>query len=203
MSNPLRDERAAFRAVLVVLGAFGLLALATWLDPRVGLAVTALEAVAAVAITWRARHRSSTGRPSGRRAPAEGADGRAPRLLVVLGPDGADDADVIERAAGIVPRMHDVLCLVPALDPRARTWSAAAERRVADAERRLSQAVQALSGSGAAVQGTLDDVDPERAVASALRSFGPTEAVVSGAFDAAASAAVVRRLGLEAPATGE
>ncbi len=59
MRNPLRDEGAAFQLVLTTVAAFGLIALGSWIDAWLGLAVfLGLLVAGGVALrrAYRARH---------------------------------------------------------------------------------------------------------------------------------------------------
>ena len=59
MRNPLRDESAAFQFVLLSLGYFGLIALASWISTWLGLVVFAVLSVAALIALRGGRQRQS------------------------------------------------------------------------------------------------------------------------------------------------
>jgi hypothetical protein len=65
--NPLRDEGAAFQLVFVTIGAFGLIALGSWISTWVGLGVVAALLAVGCALVWRwRRRRLSTTQPTQR-----------------------------------------------------------------------------------------------------------------------------------------
>lgn len=174
MRNPFRSEAEAFRLVVLTLGAFAAIALASLLGGVwVGVAVWAL--LTAAAAFFYLRRRGTREIPS---APPHvgGADER--RVLVVL--DGAvageTTAHEIERAsAGHRTR---VLVLCPAHVARLDHWTSAVDRARTQAQDDLDESLARLRDGGIEARGEVGDENPLRAIEDALRTFGADAIVV-------------------------
>lgn len=197
MRNPLRDEGAAFQVVLLALGGFGLIALASWIESWLGVAAAAVLLAAAATAIWRGvsgRGRRPASRPDGARNVR--AEAGPARLLIVLSDDGEDDAELLMRARAGPETGAVAYVVVPALDDRARTWTAEREHAVGRAEARLGDALGRLREAGLEADGRLGARSVEQAVDEALRVFAPSVAIVTGRLDEPTADRVAARLGL-------
>jgi GABA permease len=172
--NPLRSEAEAFRLVVLTLGAFAAIAVASLLGGVwVGVPVWAL--LTAAAAFFYLRRRGTREIPT---APPHvgGADER--QVLVVL--DGAvageTTAHEIERAsAGYRTR---VLVLCPARVSPLDHWTSAVDGARAQAQSDLDESLARLRTVGIDARGEIGDEDPLRAIEDALRTFGADAIVV-------------------------
>lgn len=196
MRNPLRDEAAAFRVVLLTLAAFALIALASWVATWLGLAVTAaLLAALVVALRRTLRGRRSTRAATvGGEAPARATDGP---VLLLLGPDAAGDAEALDRAARAAGPGGSVTVVLPALDVGARAWSSAREEATRAAGERLRVVLEGLRARGTAAEGALGSLDAEAAAREAVRGVRPAALVVAAGVAEDVVGRVRARLGVE------
>ena len=174
MESPFRSEDAAFRFLLLSIGAFTLIVVASWLNPWVGLLVfLALSGAAVWAYT---RH----GAPSPPREQIEqlGTSDEKRVLVVANETVGGDELlQVIGELALTGGSLFYVVC--PALNSRLRTWTSDEDPARAAAESRLRATLERLSSVGIEAHGDVGDVDPLVAVEDAVRKFRPNELVVS------------------------
>jgi hypothetical protein len=174
VKNPLRDEAAAFRLVLLTLGYFALIVLGAWVSTWLGLAV--FVALTATAL-WRLR---GGVKPSPRSQHVERpriSDTR--RLLVVANETvgGAELRGVL--AARARAGALDVLVVCPALNSPLRTWTSDEDGARDAAQARLDQSLAALREAGVVARGEIGDGDPLQALEDALRTFPADEIVIS------------------------
>lgn len=172
MRNPLRDETAAFQLVLLSLGYFGLIALASWISSWLGLAVFVVLTGAALAALRGGRQR----RASLHVEHAAVDDTR--RVLVVANETvgGRELLDAVRERA--VPGAA-VLVVAPALNSRVRTWASDEDHARHEAQRRLDDSLDRLLQAGVRARGEIGDGDPVQAIEDALRSFPADEIVLS------------------------
>ena len=174
MESPFRSEAAAFRFLLMSIGAFALIVLASWLNPWLGLLVfLALSGAAAWAYT---RQRG----PSPPREQIEhfGSPDEKRVLVVANETVGGDELmEVIGELALTGRSLFYVVC--PALNSRLRTWTSDEDPARAAAQKRLHSTLEHLSSVGIEARGDVGDVDPLVAVEDAVRKFRPNELVVS------------------------
>jgi hypothetical protein len=172
MENPFRSEAAAFRFLLMTIGAFALIAIGSIINTWLGLAVAVVLSAAAV---WVYMH--------GRRdAPARQrvvAPSHRLRLLVVANEtvEGAELLETIrERVQG---RPADLYVVSPALNSKLRHWTSDEDAARDAARARLDRSLARLGAAGLQAQGDVGDADPVQAVEDALRVFGADEIVLS------------------------
>lgn len=174
MESPFRSEAAAFRFLLISIGAFALIVGASWIAPWLGLLVFLLLVTAAVWIYLRQR---------GPSPPREQIDHVGPpderRVLVVANETvgGEELMRVIGEIAIAGRTRFHVVC--PALNSRLKTWTSDEDPARAAAEARLDATVARLSSVGIEARGAVGDADPLVAVEDAVRLFRPDELVVS------------------------
>lgn len=174
MESPFRSEAAAFRFLLISIGAFALIVVASWINPWLGLLVFLLLVVGAVWVYLRARAPSLPPERIERVGPADER-----RVLVVANETvgGEELMRVIGEIAIAGRTRFHVVC--PALNSRLKTWTSDEDPARAAAEARLDATVARLSSVGIEARGAVGDADPLVAVEDAVRLFRPDELVVS------------------------
>jgi hypothetical protein len=174
MENPFRSEAAAFRFLLVTIGAFALIAIASAINTWLGLAVFLAMSAAAILIYLRQRG----ARPAQRHVEHVGpADVR--RILVVANETVGGDELLSAVTAAVGAGRSEVLVVSPALNSRLRHWTSDEDGAREAAQARLEQSLERLSEAGIRSYGEVGDDDPVQAVEDALRTFGADEIIVS------------------------
>jgi hypothetical protein len=174
MESPFRSEAAAFRFLLISIGAFALIVVASWLNPWLGLLVFLLLVAGAVWMYLRARGPS----PPPERFERIGAEDER-RVLVVANETvgGVELMSAIGEIALTGKSRFHVVC--PALNSRLRTWVSDEDPARAAAQLRLDATLERLATVGIEARGGIGDVDPLVAVEDAVRLFRPDELIVS------------------------
>lgn len=174
MESPFRSESAAFRFLLITIGAFALIVGAAWIDRWLGLAVFAALTAAAAGVYVRQR---------GPRPPQEHVEHVGPpdarRVLVVANETvgGEELLGAIGELALTGTTEFRVVC--PALNSRLKTWTSDEDPARAQAQARLDATLARLGEVGVLAQGEVGDADPLVAIEDAVRLFHPDEIVVS------------------------
>jgi GABA permease len=174
MESPFRSEAAAFRFLLVVIGAFALIVAASWVNPWLGLAVFLALSAAAVWVYWRQRGP----RPEPQRVERGGPPDER-RVLVVANETvgGQELMSAIGELALTQQTRFYVIC--PALNSRLRTWTSDEDPARAAAQQRLDSTLARLSSVDIEAEGAVGDVDPLVAIEDSVRLFRPDQIVVS------------------------
>jgi hypothetical protein len=174
MESPFRSEAAAFRFLLITIGAFALIVGASWINPWLGTAVTLLLAVAAIAVYMRQRGPQA---PQQRVEHVGAPDER--RVLVVANETVAGDE--LMQAIGdlALAEKTEFYVVCPALNSRLRTWTSDEDGARAEAQKRLDASLGRLDSVGIEAQGSVGDLDPLVAIEDAFRTFHPDEIVLS------------------------
>lgn len=175
MRNPFRSEAEAFRFLLVTLGAFAAIALASLLGGAwVGVPVWAVL-TAGAAIFYLAQQRATRELPSA--PPHVGGEGER-RILVVVDGTAADETIVgaIEEAS--IGYRRQVLVVCPARVSQVGHWTSAIDGAHKQAQRCLGQSLACLRDAGIEARGEIGDEDPLRAIEDALRTFGADSIVI-------------------------
>jgi GABA permease len=174
MESPFRSEDAAFRFLLITIGAFALIVGASWLNRWLGLLVTL--ALSSVALWVYVRQRPP--KPS-RAQLAHVGPLDVHRVLVVA--NETVGGEELMGALGELALEHSaefyVIC--PALNSRLRTWTSDEDPARAAAQERLDQTLARLAEIGVESRGEVGDGDPLVAVEDGVRLFSPDEIVVS------------------------
>jgi hypothetical protein len=174
MESPFRSEAAAFRFLLISIGAAALVVVASWIDPWLGFAVFfALVGVG----TWVYLRQRGPAPPKAQVHPDGPPDER--RVLVVANETvgGEELMDALgEIALAGRARFYVV---APALNSRLKTWTSDEDPARAAAQQRLGATLERLRDIGIEATGAIGDVDPLVAVEDAVRTYRPTEMVVS------------------------
>src|SRR5215510_11388956 len=174
MQSPFRSEAAAFRFLLICIGAFALIVGASWINPWLGFLVFLLLSAGAVWIYLRQRGPS----PPPERIERIGAEDERRVLVVANETVGGEElmSAIGEIALAARTRFYVVS---PALNSRLKTWTSDEDPARAAAQTRLDSTLSRLSSHDVEARGSVGDVDPLVAVEDAVRSFRPDEIVVS------------------------
>ncbi len=174
MESPFRSEAAAFRFLLITIGAFALIVVASWIDPWLGFVVFLALTGTAVWVYLRQR---------GPQPPPAHVDHVGPpdvrRVLVVANETVGGEELLSALGAMALAAQTEFLVVCPALNSRLRTWTSDEDPARAEAQRRLDATLERLAAVGIEARGQVGDVDPLVAIEDALRLFHPDEVVIS------------------------
>lgn len=173
--NPFRTEADAFRLLLVTIGAFAAIAVASLLGGwKLGVPVWIAVTVVAV---WYYLRPLPDERPAQVPARARGAD--AWRLLVIANETvaGRELRDAI--GAAVVGHRAQVRVVCPALNSKFRHWTSDEDGARVAAQARLAESLARLAEAGVDAEGKVGDSDPLQAIEDALRTFGADEIIIS------------------------
>ena len=174
MESPFRSEAAAFRLLLLTIGAFALIVAASWVDPWLGFATFVVLTVGA---SWLyLRQRAPAAPPQ--QIEHVGADDER-RVLVVANETvgGSELMSAISELA--LSGKTEFYVVSPALNSRLKTWTSDEDPARAQAQKRLDATLAHLSSVGIDARGEVGDVDPLVAIEDGVRLFHPDEIVVS------------------------
>jgi GABA permease len=174
MESPFRSEAAAFRFLLISIVAAALIVVASWINPWLGFAV--FLALVGIGV-WAYSRMRGPAPPKAQVHPDGPPDER--RVLVVANETvgGEELMDALGEIALSGAARFDVVA--PALNSRLKTWTSDEDPARAAAQKRLDSTLSRLRDVGIAASGKIGDVDPLVAVEDAVRTFRPTEIVVS------------------------
>ncbi len=174
MESPFRSEAAAFRFVLISIGAFALIVGASWINPWLGLAVFLFLASAAFWIYLRQRG------PSPLREQIEQVGPPDERRVLVVANETVGGEELMNAIGELAVAGRTRFYVVsPALNSRLKTWTSDEDPARLAAQQRLEATLERLSSLDVEAHGKVGDVDPLVAVEDAVRSFRPQEIVVS------------------------
>jgi hypothetical protein len=174
MESPFRSEAAAFRFLLVCIGAFALIVAASWINPWLGFLVFVLLTAAAFWMYFRQR---APALPPQRIEHVGPDDER--RVLVVANETVGGEELMSALGEMALEGMTRFYVVSPALNSRLRTWVSDEDPARAAAQARLDSTLSRLASVGVESRGEIGDVDPLVAVEDAVRLFRPDEIVVS------------------------
>jgi hypothetical protein len=173
--NPLRSEAEAYRFLLLTVGYFAAIVVATLVLGRwAGLAVFVGLTVAAVVYVARAR-RVEPALPVTARRGAEDVH----RILVIANETvggGRLREEVHRRSEG---KEEQVLVICPALNSPLKHWASDEDGARAEAQQRLNASLARLRQLGIDATGEIGDAEPLQAMEDALRLFGADEIIIS------------------------
>jgi len=174
--NPFRSEAEAYRFLLLTIGYFGAILIATLAGGKwVGLAI--FVGLTLAGLYWFFR-RGESERPV-QTAPRRRGGEDERRILVIANETvgGATLRETIrERTAGY---RANVLVVSPALNSPLKHWVSDEDAARAEAQQRLGASLARLRESGVEAEGEVGDGDPLQAMEDALRTFGADEIVIS------------------------
>ena len=174
MESPFRSEEAAFRFLLITIGAFALIVVASWISAFLGFLVFLGLSAAAVAVYLRQRGPA----PEREHVTQLGASGQR-RVLVVANETvgGQELLSAISTLA--LSEQTEFLVVCPALNSRLKTFTSDSDPAREAAQERLDETLARLASVGIGARGEVGDGDPLVAVDDAVRTFGPNEIVIS------------------------
>ncbi|HEU5263636.1 MAG TPA: universal stress protein [Gaiellaceae bacterium] len=174
MESPFRSEAAAFRFLLITIGAFALIVLASAIDTVLGFVVFLILTGAAVGAYLRQRgpapdrkHVEHVGAPDER------------RILVVANETVGGEELISAISIRALESKAEFFVVCPALNTRLKTWTSDEDPARAKAQARLSTTLERLASVGIEARGEIGDGDPLVAVEDAVRTFRPDEIVIS------------------------
>lgn len=175
MESPFRSEAAAFRLVLVTIGAFALIvAAALLIDPWAGVVVWAVITAAAVWVYLRQRG------PAPPREQVEHVGAPDERRVLVVANETVEGEELMSAISELaLGSKAEFLVVSPALNSRLKTWTSDEDPARAAAQHRLDATLARLASIGIEARGEVGDVDPLVAIEDAVRLFHPDEIVVS------------------------
>jgi hypothetical protein len=176
MINPLRSEAEAYRFVLLSVGYFAAIVIATLALGRwAGLAVFTALTVAGVVYVVRARRAE----PPRQAVPSRRGREDVRRILVIANETVGGERlreEIKRRSEGYA---EQVLVVCPALNSPIRHWASDEDGARAQAQQRLSASLERLRQLGIDAKGEVGDGEPLQAMEDALRLFGPDEIIIS------------------------
>jgi nucleotide-binding universal stress UspA family protein len=175
MRNPLRSEAEAYRFLLLTIGYFAAIVIASLAGNRWwGLGVFIL--LTAAGAWWFMRSGDET-RPAAM-TPRATSPGEHRILVVANETVGAATLRArIEAAVG--GKQTQVLVVCPALNSPLRHWASDEDGARAAAQQRLTTSLERLAADGIDARGEVGDGHPLQAIEDALRTFGADEIIIS------------------------
>jgi nucleotide-binding universal stress UspA family protein len=176
VQNPFRSEAEAYRFLLLTIGYFGAIVIATLAGGKwAGLGVFVVLTLVAL---WWVFRRGEEERP--RQTTTRRRGGKDERRILVVANEtvgGETLRDTIrQRAAG---HRANVLVVSPALNSPLRHWVSDEDEARAQARQRLDASLARLRESGIDANGEIGDGEPVQAIEDALRTFGADEIIIS------------------------
>jgi GABA permease len=174
MKNPFRSEADAFRFVWLTIGYFALIAIGSWIDRWLGLAVFVV--LTALGTWWFMRR--GVREPPVKATPAPSPAGEHRILVVANETVGGPEllSEIRNRSLG---RAVSVLVVCPALNSPLRHWVSDEDDAREAAQSRLDSSLEAMRSAGLSADGEIGDGDPVQAIEDALRTFQPDELILS------------------------
>jgi hypothetical protein len=173
--NPVRSESDAFRFVLLTIGYFALIVIASVINVWLGVAVFV---VLTLLVLWWVFGRRGPAEPPVRSAPAASPPDEH-RILVVAN-ETVGGPELLEMIRSHTEgRNARVLVVCPALNSPLRHWASDEDGARQDAQSRLDASLAAMRDAGVAADGEVGDGDPLQAIEDAVRTFRPDELIVS------------------------
>jgi hypothetical protein len=175
VANPFRSEAEAYRFLLITIGYFAAIVIATLaLGKWVGFAVFLVLTL--VGLWWLLRRRPEA--PIQTAPPRRGAEDER-RILVIANETVGGQTlreEIRRRSEGYE---EQVLVVCPALNSPIRHWASDEDQARAAAQLRLEASLARLAEAGIEARGEVGDCEPLQAIEDALRTFGPDEIIIS------------------------
>jgi hypothetical protein len=175
MANPFRSEAEAYRFLLITIGYFAAIVIATLVVGKwVGFAVFVVLTL--VGLWWLLRRRPQA--PIQTAPPRRGAEDER-RILVIANETVGGETlreEIRRRAEGY---REQVLVVCPALNSPIRHWASDEDAARAAAQKRLAASLARLAEAGIQARGEVGDSEPLQAIEDALRTFGADEIIIS------------------------
>lgn len=174
MESPFRSEEAAFRFLLITIGAFALIVVASWISTALGVIVWLGLSAAAVAVYLRQRG------PAREREHVEQRGDASERRVLVIANETVGGQELLSAISTLaLSQRTQFLVVCPALNSRLKTFTSDEDPAREAAQQRLDETLARLASVGIEASGEVGDGDPLVAVDDAVRTFGPNEIVLS------------------------
>jgi GABA permease len=174
MENPFRSEAAAFRFLLITIGAFALIVVASAISTALGFVVWLLLTGAAIGLYLRQRG------PEPERAHVEHVGGPDERRVLVMANETVGGEELLSAISTLaLVQTTSFLVVCPALNTRLKTWTSDEDPARKAAQERLDATLERLGSVGINARGEVGDGDPLVAIEDAVRTFHPDEIVIS------------------------
>jgi len=174
MESPFRSEEAAFRFLLITIGAFALIVVASWISALLGFIVFLGLSAAAVAVYLRQRG------PAPEPAHVEHLSDAGERRVLVVANETVGGEELLSAISTLaLSQQTQFLVVCPALNSRLKTFTSDEDPAREAAQARLDETLGRLESVGIEASGIVGDGDPLVAVDDAVRTFGPAEIVIS------------------------
>ena len=176
MINPFRSEAEAYRFLLLTVGYFAAIVIATLaIDKWAGLAVFVLLTLAGLVYVARGRRSEAPRQTVSSRKRNENQR----RILVIANETVAGGPlreEIRRRSEGYD---EQVLVICPALNSPLRHWASDEDGARVQAQERLNVSLARLREVGVDAKGEVGDAQPLQAMEDAFRLFGPDEIIIS------------------------
>jgi hypothetical protein len=174
MESPFRSEEAAFRFLLITIGAFALIVVASWISALLGFLTFLALSAAAVAVYLRQRG------PAPEREHVEQLSEAGEAHVLVVANETMEGEELLSAISTLaLSRRTRFLVVCPALNSRLKTFTSDEDPAREAAQERLDDTLARLAAVGIDARGEVGDGDPLVAVDDAVRTFGPDEIVIS------------------------
>ena len=174
MEGPFRSEAAAFRFLLMTLGAFAIIVFAAWIDTTLGFVTWIVLSAAAV---WYYLRQRGPGPVQEHVEHVGGPDER--RVLVVANQTIGTEELMSAISTRALSGRTRFLVLCPALTSRVKAWASDEDPARATAQERLDEMLARLAAVGIDARGEVGDSDPLVAIDDAVHAFHPDEIVIA------------------------
>ena len=174
MESPFRSEAAAFRFLLITIGAFALIVVAASISTALGVIVWLLLSAVAVGIYLRQRG------PGPEREHVEHLGGPSERRVLVVANETVAGEELVSAIGTLaLTQTTTFLVVCPALNTRLKTWTSDEDPARAEAQKRLDATLERLGSVGIQARGEVGDGDPLVAIEDAIHTFHPDEILIS------------------------
>ncbi len=174
MESPFRSEAAAFRFLLITIGAFALIVLASAASTTLGFLTFLGLSAAAVAVYLRQRG------PAPEREHVTQLGSSDERRVLVVANETVEGEELLSTISTLaLSDKTQFLVVCPALNSRLKTYTSDEDPAREAAQQRLDDTLARLAAVGIDARGEVGDGDPLVAIDDAVRTFGPNEIVIS------------------------
>jgi predicted transcriptional regulator len=174
VESPFRSEEAAFRFLLITIGAFALIVVASWISTALGVIVWLGLSASAVAVYLRQRG------PAREREHVEQLGDASERRVLVIANETVGGQELLSAISTLaLSERTRFLVVCPALNSRLKTFTSDEDPAREAAQQRLDDTLARLASVGIEASGEVGDGDPLVALDDAVRTFGPNEIVLS------------------------
>jgi GABA permease len=174
MESPFRSEAAAFRFLLITLGAFALIVVAASISTTLGFVTWIVLSAAAVWAYLRQRRPA----PAMEHVEHVGASDER-RVLIVASETIGREELVSAIGTRALAEKTTFLVVAPALTSSVKAWANDEDPARASAQERLDEMLARLTSAGIDAKGQVGDSDPLVAIEDAVHTFHPDEIVIS------------------------